>query len=285
MPYAVSVTSLMPPGEHIVKVNVEFPKGTKLPEKIYKLTILNPDYGKAARDEDVEALKAAGGNVVALQQGAPSPELKLDGYAGCQDTYLYSGNPVPDRNADFINFGGCPDLGVGFYAMESRTLIKFDLSALPKGATVVKAILKLRLQVGSPLELKACRVLKSWSQGIGIGDLYDKQRGTIRNGECSWVKRVHPDTPWGAPGCGKAGEDYDAKAVNSECKAAKNPRQSIEKAWVTWDVTEFAASWIKDSVSNQGVIIFGNENNPRANFRSSEFEDPIYRPKLIVVFK
>src|SRR5258706_10200339 len=118
MPYAVSVTSLMPPGEHLVKVNVEYPKGNKLTEKTYKLTIVNPDYGKAASDEDAEALKAAG-KVAILQQGAPVADLKLASYSGCQDTYLYSANAVPDRNMDFINFGGSPDLGVGFYGMES----------------------------------------------------------------------------------------------------------------------------------------------------------------------
>jgi hypothetical protein len=275
----------MPPGEHLVKVNVEYPKGVKLPEKTFKLTIVNPNYGKATPDEDADALKAACGNVVVLQQGAPVSELKLPTYSGCQDTYLYSANAVPDRNMDFINFGGSPELGVGFYAMESRTLIKFDLSALPKNATVVKAILKLQLQRGGALELKAYRVLKPWSQGIGIGDLYDKQRGQIRAGECSWVKRVHPDTPWGAPGCDKAGEDYDPKAVTSACKEARNARQPVEKAWVTWDLTEFAAGWLKDGASNQGVIIIGDKNNPRASFRSSEFEDPIYRPKLILVYK
>jgi hypothetical protein len=287
MPYAVSVTSLMPPGEHTITASVECPKGHVLPEKTFKLKIDNPFYGKVPPDEDVEDLKKQHGadNVSLLQQGQAVKELNLPQYYGCKDTYLYSGNPVADRNMDFINFGGSPELGVGHYAMESRTLIKFDLSAIPKTATMQKVLLKLQLQTGAALDLPAYRVLKAWQQGIGIGDLYDKQKGRIRDGECSWLKRVHPDSAWGAPGCGKAGEDYEAKAVPSVCAEAKNAAQKLEKVWVSWDLTEFAQGWVKDPASNNGVVLIGSDKNPRSAFRSSDFEDPIYRPKLIVVFK
>src|SRR3954466_14234265 len=101
----------MPNGEHTITVTAEYPAGNKLPEKTFKLTINNPDYGKPMRDEDVEALKQqfAGSHVISLQQGVPVPELKLDAYAGCQDNYIQAPlfpNEASDRNMNGFNNGG-----------------------------------------------------------------------------------------------------------------------------------------------------------------------------------
>jgi len=285
MPYAVSVNSSWPPGEHKVTVDVEFPKGQKLAQQTYTLTIVNPDYGKPPVDADVEALKGqfAGSTVALLQQGAPVPAWKVDKYGGTQDCELHAPNAVPDRNLSAINFGGSTLMQVGQYGMDHRTLVKFDLAQVPKTATVQKVLLKLQLRDGAALGLKAQRVLTSWAQGIGIGDLYDPKVGKIRDGEPSWDLRAFPKTAWGAPGCGKAGVDFDPKEVLSACTQAKTPNDKVAKAWVTWDLTEFAAIWVKTPEQNFGVVLLGHD--PISNFRSSEYEDPIFRPKLIVVYK
>jgi len=282
MPYAVSVTSLMPPGEHIIRANVEFPKGNKLPEKVFKAIIENPLWGKTPPDEDAEAFKAAyaGAKVAVFQEGFPVEALKIAKYDGTADNFIQGINPIADRSPDQHNFGGDPELGIGHYGPERRMLMRFDLAALPKLAKVKKALLKLQLQRGEALEPVAYPVLVPWQEGSH--DIYTKQgRG---KGDVTWSARAFPDTRWGLPGCGQPGVDRAAQGVPAVSREIKTPRDKAEKAWMCWDLTEPAAGWIAEPAKNHGVLLV-NRGYGHGAFRSSEYEDPLFRPKLIVVWE
>ena len=68
--------------------------------------------------------------VVTLQNGLPCGPAGAAAYAGACDTHMLSTHNVPDRNADFVNFGGLTHLSIGTYGQTNRTLIRFDLSRI-----------------------------------------------------------------------------------------------------------------------------------------------------------
>jgi hypothetical protein len=272
----------MPPGEHLITVTAEFPKGQKLPDKTYKITIRNPYYDKATPDPDAEAQRDAAPNasVAILQQGLPDTALKIERYSGTSDTFLMAPYPVADRSADHHNFGGDPTIHVGFYGCEKRGMIRFDLASAPKTAKVRKALLKLRLQDGDAQMIAAYEILKSWQEGK-----HDNvERSGRDNGDVTWSRLAIPDKMWGIPGCDKPGEDRGSKGALAFCPDAKGAREKLKKVWFYWDITEFAAKWIRDPESNHGVILI-NRGDGISIFRSSNYEDPVDRPKLILQYE
>lgn len=272
----------MPPGEHLIVVSAEFPKDQKLPDKTYKVTIRNPYFGTAAPDADAEALREANPNahVAVLQQGLPDSALKIEKYSGTSDTIIMGTYPVADRSPDHLNFGGDPTLHAGWYGTERRALIRFDLSAAPKTARVKKALLKLRLQEGEAQMIAAYEVLKSWQEGK-----HDNlEHSGVDKGDVAWSKLAHPDKLWGIPGCDKPGDDRGSKGYMAFCPDAKSARDKLKKVWFYWDITELAGKWVQDPEKNYGVILI-NRGLGWSTFRSSNYEDPVDRPKLVLEYE
>jgi len=100
-----------------------------------------------------------------LRAGAASVQtlvLQPDGANGT-DTFLLD---VPL----WWNFGTNASLLVGRNASAgsiARSLLRFDLSALPPGASIVNASLELYSDVGSSGTIDAYRVAGSWTEGTG----------------------------------------------------------------------------------------------------------------------
>jgi len=304
MPYAVSVPSFMPPGLHEIRVTWKS-KEKQVPERTFTFEVVNPEFGKPVVDPDAEALKAKfpGAAVAVLQQGQSSEELGLEAYAGCADAYIVR----RDEWAGW-NTGGKHDLVVGIYGDDNRALIRFDLTALPKGAKVEAALLKLRMDAEGHANGKyAYRVLRPWSAGTGrLGPLDENGRipsatgHTSRDalpGECAWAAAKLPES-WAAPGCEKAGEDREAQALSASITPPDAPKEKSgmrKKVWVSWELTAAAKAWAEKPETNHGVLLAVDASRQAtwdekcgvtaAYCRSSDYIDPAMRPKLILVFR
>jgi hypothetical protein len=230
-------------------------------------------------DPVIDAARAKYAAVLVLQNGRPCLELHLDRYDGAQDTYLLSTHSVPDRNSDFVNFGGLTYFWIGRYSLLNRALVKFDTKCIPAPAAVREAWLQLysvTRRNGSP-QIAAFEVLKDWSAGRGLGDLYVKN--PVLPGEASWLCSQHP-TRWDAPGCGGAGKD------RCENPVGRAGRSKQAKGWVTIPLEpETVGRWVRRPESNRGLVLMDKNEataEDSAQYRSCEFEDAVMRPRLIV---
>lgn len=305
----MSVPSRIPPGRHQIQVRWSH-KGKKLPTKVFTFDVENPDYGKPVVDADAEAFKKKfrAATVVVLQRGKPVKQWGGKEYAGCVDAKMTSTHRVSDRNHDWVNYGGTDSLSVGQYGQNQRTLIRFDLAKIPSHATIEAAFLKLRSDrapgrggKGRQQGKYAYKVLRPWGAGIGNGSRWDRKKGKVRAGECSWKTARHPEA-WGAQGCDKPGVDREEKPLAASFwegmqKDRRGNATPLVKVWVKWDITRAVREWVAKPKTNHGLLLAVKEGEgsdlsyadkvarKAVHYRSSDYFDPIFRPKLIVVYR
>jgi hypothetical protein len=229
----------------------------------------------------LDEAKAKHGAVVVLQTGRPCKALSIEAYDGVADTYMMSPNSVPDRRLDHCNFGILPELLVGRYGPEKRTLLRFDLACVPKSATVAAAWMQLYLsprhapREGTKLGLTAYEVRKPWQAGRGNGSRW--RENPVVDDEASWQCHAYP-AKWTVPGCAGEGTDRSAKPVGQSGPVRER------KCWVTMKLdTGLVSRWVQAPTSNHGLLLQHDGNC--GYYHASEFEDPAMRPRLILAFE
>jgi hypothetical protein len=184
-----------------------------------------------------------------LQQGV-SPDAS---YSGVEDTYLNSWTP----NAIYGEAGELELRSDGW----KRPLIKFDLSPhIPSSfpIVVVKAELWLWMSWANNdffIDADAYRVNRHWTQGTA-----------------NWYN------PWTSDGCAAIPGDREGTV-------AASARLRLAERWVQWDITDLVRDWVPGLAANEGVVVIGSGEQTRAvKFASSDYGDPLRRPKLMVQY-
>ena len=143
----------------------------------------------------------------------------------------------------------------------ARTLVRFNLSAVPPGATIVSATLELHYfftRTSASESIRVHRVLRPWTE-LGV-----TWRST--DGVNNWTA---------------AGGDFDPAVVAS---ATVNGTINV---WKQWSITSLVQGWVGGTYPNHGMILetpLTGGNNER-QFRSSDFAaNPSLRPKLTIVY-
>ncbi len=188
---------------------------------------------------------------VCLQEGA----LPNSSYAGVYDTYINQWSPT-------TNYGGDDILGVRQDRVK-RGLLRFDLTPwIPSGAQVVVAQARLSMWVlwvsnEEPINADIYRVNRHWGEST-----------------VTW------NTPWSTAGCDTIPSDREGARVST---ALIGPTWGN---WVDWDVTDLVQSWVNGQAANEGLLVLGRVGDftRDVSFRSSEHPEPIYRPKLCVLY-
>ncbi|MBI5871137.1 MAG: DNRLRE domain-containing protein [Actinobacteria bacterium] len=184
-----------------------------------------------------------------------------------RDTYFGTAQPTWNRGAETtLSVGDMATPGLGTL----RSAIRFDLSGIPSGATVLSARLSA-YQMGqgntNPQTLDLHYLTRDWVQGTGTGSATaDGVTWNTYNGVSNWTT---------------AGGDYNAGISGSV--SAPNSTAS----WVDWDITALTQSWTNLSIANNGAIIKQSLENPAVSdaktYYSSEFTtDASLRPKLTI---
>lgn len=170
----------------------------------------------------------------------------------------------------YANYGSETSLYINsFLDHQQRSLVQFDLSSIPSGATISSATLKLYYgshyggSEAAPAGRTywAYRVTHSWTESGVTWDSYD---GT---------------NPWTT-----AGSDYTVTDGASLTMPSSLP------VWVQWDVTDIVSAWIEDGQPNYGFLIRDadetqNMETFNALFRSREYTNIAdLNPTLEIVY-
>ena len=166
------------------------------------------------------------------------------------DGYAWSGGTESSSGA----ISTSDKLRVGFSTAYGnyRTLIKFDMSSIPAGATITSADLKLYYYayvgtVGDPLDISVYRTTVDWDEG-----------------HLSWSKAENYNS-----------FSYDTVTIIVGSGAG----------YKTWDITALVQNWVDGTYSNYGVLLRAPTQSGSSiyrTFRSKEYGSNV--PKLEVTY-
>jgi hypothetical protein len=187
--------------------------------------------------------------------------LQPDAAAGI-DTYLMDGS-----NAD-VNFGNAAVIGIGTsqsgkFTNRVRGVVRFDLSVIPVGASIVNATLTLFAATGGsvtgPAQFKAYRLTQAgWTE---FGATWNKYNGT---------------NSWGTAGGDYTSDGQDSATINSGAEDL---------------VFDALAQLAADAVANRNgllhLLVVGPEAgvNNHLLAHSSDGGEAAKRPKLVVEYE
>ena len=145
-----------------------------------------------------------------------------------QDTYIRTTAPG-------LNYGNSTSLIVdrsgGSYG-DQRALLQFDLSAIPAGATITSATLKMQAtQNGGAFNINVYQVTQAWVEGSGNGTA----------DAANWNERS-PGTNWST-----AGGSFNTTPVATLNTGAVGQH--------SWDLTTLVQSWFAGTTANNGILL------------------------------
>ena len=195
-------------------------------------------------------------------------------------TFIWSG-PLSGRCA---NTGADPELRVGeeyvvgpppWYLLQNvayRSILKFDLSAVPSGATFVDATVSLwRDHARDSVILSAHRLTRDWAEGV---DRFVSTSCSSDSTAATWTRASSTET-WTT-----AGGDFPPAEAEDETSLAA----SASAGWDEVDVTDAAASWM-EGVPNYGLLIkLPAWSNQLLRYSSDDVADAMRLPRLHVTF-
>ncbi len=183
-----------------------------------------------------------------------------------KDNYIYNTTRTSNR-------GVAPDIRiVKESAALLRTLIQFDLSAIPPGANIISSVLHLYLNRGwyPMIEVHANRIIAHWEEGGCNGS-------TCYEASC-WDYRSYDTLPWGEPGAGAVGVDIAEFTEVTDCGGTISD--------IDVDLTE-STQQIVNGAPNYGWRLRCSENvyTEGSSFCSSDYSEPNLHPMLTVEYE
>lgn len=190
------------------------------------------------------------------------------------DTTLYSEDGNGANGAGEGLFTGRTGLGE-----RRRALLRFDLSALPAGATLLSAELELSMDrsIVGAVPVRAHRVLASWGEGSAHAPGQEGIAAPAGTGDATWQWRFHASDAWAAPGGDLAAQP------SAETSVAGPGRYTFSGPGLLADIE----AWRVDPAANHGWLLLADEQLPAPTakrFASREHADPALRPLLRIAY-
>ncbi|MBS0198247.1 MAG: DNRLRE domain-containing protein [Planctomycetes bacterium] len=195
------------------------------------------------------------------------------------DNFLYNNG----ANTNFANSGLFYYDARGAALDRARPIIRFNLASLPAGAVVTNAVLQLKLQQYTFINVNNGNATVAHNFSV-YPMLTDWSETTS-----TWNERSAGNT-WSTPGMA-AGVDYGATAVDTLSVSALD-----QGNYLSWNITSLYNSWVSGASQNYGVHIHGPTGNPNlvtatgdttdGVFRlyNTEYADDAFRPHLVVTY-
>jgi hypothetical protein len=188
--------------------------------------------------------------LVLYQQPPGALQLQPDAAEG-QDAEIWDQAP----NA---NYGDADETWVSSASNDTtRSLLRFNMAAIPYGARILGASLSLRRRSGSGAEqpVSAHRIKNLWSENT-----------------VTWNHR-QPGKTWDT-----AGSDFDNMAVATTPVGPVNQRYE-------WNITPLVQGWVDGSYANYGVVLVAAiAGMPGERFDTSDHADPSRWPSLSITY-
>ncbi len=172
-----------------------------------------------------------------------------------------------NKSAPWFNYGKSGRLEIGdFGTEESYGLIRFNISAIPPGALINAASIRLYF-AGASVQppgsgIFAHRIEKFWDEG--------RKQGTVGDG-ATWLFRDLALT-WDS-----AGGDYVAGSVSFMPLGAAS-------SFHFSDITLIMQEWIDGTAQNHGVLLRSSAGVKQAEFMTGDESSQSLRPRLLVSY-
>jgi hypothetical protein len=158
-----------------------------------------------------------------------------------------------------------------------RAVVAFDLSAIPPGSTVTRAVLWLNVSAtnAGPVPVALHRLSTDWGEGASSAS--GGTGAPALPGDCTWIHRFYDDVFWAAPG-------GDFEPVPSAVAVVDQPGPY---SWgPTAEMVGDIQSWLERPETNHGWLLAGDESSPTTVKRidSRESPDEASRPLLEVEY-
>ena len=178
-----------------------------------------------------------------------------EGYMGAEDTYLSQASPSQ-------TFYDETRIRVGD-AQRLNGLVRFDLSAIPNGADIAQATLRL---YGF-----------DWRFGRDIAVSLHIISRTVSVPEATWSQSRQSET-WAISGCGDVNTDRRATAEGTFTTAGL-------RSWYDIDVGSAVQDWVSGAVANNGWLLIGPSSDEEVHaFASGEYATADLRPMLVITY-
>jgi hypothetical protein len=239
---------------------------------------------------------------VTLQEnsGSPPPAFNIDDYgffgatvilSADADTYIRHDLEIIEND----NIGCERGMGVGTSRSPHgtgdglRSLIRFDLSAIPEGAEIESATMELTIQVflsgpsSSVFTIDAHRVLEPWIEGNGAIAPEPRPEGC-----------VHSDPAYGVAWAAIDDNNQAQPAFDPAVAASTTVKQSEHGPGdvIHWDITALVQDWHDGTTANHGLLLrdltaevwrsinFGTREGPA--WAALGWDDVVAVPRLVV---
>ena len=196
--------------------------------------------------------------------------VELSGTSTVEDTMIAGGS------YSLHNLGGAKNyLEVGAYGISVRSLIRWDLSEIPNGSTIISAEMSLYCYqdyTGGQITIDAYRMLTAWVEGT----LIDQDRSLDDPDSACWTEYGYGQA-WAQNGAG--GETDRDPIIESSVTGSGT-------GWYTWDITNAAQDWVDGYLDNNGLIL-QSRNEAVDNlkvFAPSEYSNQSYIPTLVIEY-
>jgi hypothetical protein len=171
----------------------------------------------------------------------------------------------------------------GLQGQRRRALLRFDLSAVPRGAAIESVELRLEcLQFqGNETAMTLHRVTKGWTEGPSDPTGNEGQGTPALVGDCTWVHASF-DGMSGGIAWSAAGGDF----VTIASASTISPGEGLH-VWTGSGLVADVQAMVDGTLVNEGWILLGDESQPGTarRFASSEDDDTEHlRPALIVMW-
>lgn len=166
-----------------------------------------------------------------------------------------------------FNFGGATLMQLK-YPPDIRPLVRFDLSAVPAGTPIKRAILSFHVQdsviISLGLKAYAYPLTESWLEGT--------QNGAVSTLGATWSKRqIGPDLAWSGAG----GTYHNVAAGVFQVPLGATPQRYWEM-----DITSTVQEWVDGVRANHGLTLLLDLSLDSANLSSRE--SPRLEPRLLI---
>jgi len=191
-------------------------------------------------------------------------------YAGTTDVIL-TNDAEPNAN-----LGGLENLETYYGQSEEhrRSLMRWDLSALPVDATITSATVELYRYGGSAedaMQIALHRLTRDWAEGTGY-DFWPSP-SYVPDG-ATWTL-ASPGTAWATPG-----GDFNVTVVDQITLPT-----GMGNGWVSLDATAAVRAWVEGGMPNYGLLIRPlNGDYTYHYYYSRNHDTPNQRPRLVVTY-